>query len=80
MLAVDVFKQTLYVVFLLYCAGVVNVPFPEAWRIRGSSQSLYLFIRHKPRATHLHAPVEVGGGHTNVTCSYKSALPSSESD
>ena len=47
MLAVDVFEQTLYMVFLLYCAGVINVPSPAAWRIGGGSQSLNLKHLHE---------------------------------
>ena len=42
-----VFKQTLYVVFLLYCANVEDVPSPEVWRIKVGSQSLYLEYLHE---------------------------------
>ena len=51
-LAVDVFEQTFYMVFLLYSGGVINVPPP--WRVGVSGQGL----DHE----HLHKHVNDRGG------------------
>ena len=47
MLASDVFEQTLYIVFLLHSACVINVPPPEVQKSGGSDQSLDLEHLHK---------------------------------